>query len=72
MIRDTFAKTLRVLLAAQLGAIALTAAVAAAAAAEPGADLGPNTLVTWTWTPPADMHRADQSYAFGNAMMAPI
>ena len=44
------------------------ALAAAAAAAGPGAELGPNTLVKWTWTPPANMHLADQSYAFGSAM----
>jgi hypothetical protein len=38
--------------------------------ASAGADLGPNTLTRWSWSPPAGMAPAHQSYAFGRAMGA--
>ena len=55
-------------------AVALTSALVAGAAAERAAfsitpaQLGPNTIVKWSWTPQTAADRADESYAFGRAM----
>ena len=46
------------------------AAAAPAPPPTPTAQLGPNTLVKWEWTPATAADRADESYAFGRAMGA--